>query len=271
MKSKIVDLICCAFVVFVVSATTFAQIAKLAPFEVRKSTLVEQIKGIKVVNPKLTQTEFANAANALLDKIGIAFAFYFDAATCERIAKIKNGRNDPKAPLKLGATLKSVETEGASLALPEPLFASPECGGCYIELPALQVTENDFITVIAERNIRFVKPSNFAVNEAVLLDAKDRSIIKRKWRIPFRSTPIGVSYDENVLYLAFEEPELSELSLLVFSEGVFQIGTRADAENGGKGNITEAQSSAPLNRKKIIKFDRWSNSYLVGFQNRCSN
>ncbi len=251
------------------SSSLFAQMAKLAPFEVGKSTLIEQIKAVKTSNPKIKAAEFAAAANMLLDKNGIAFAFSFDAATCERITKIKNERKDPNTPLRLGATLKSVDAEGASLALPEPMFASAECGGCYIELPTLQVTAKDFITVLAGRNIRFVLPSNFSVNEVVLLDAKNEAMIKRKWSIPFRSTPIGVSHDENVLYLGFDEQELSDLSLLVFGEGVFQIGTRADAENGGKGQLVETQNSVtPLARK--IRFDRWENSYLIGFQNACS-
>lgn len=251
------------------SFSLFAQMAKLAPFEVGKSTLIEQIKAVKAANPKLTAAEFSAAANALLDKNGVTFAFSFDAATCERITKIKNERKDPSAPLRLGATLKSVDAEGAALALPEPVFASAECGGCYIELPTLQVTAKDFITVIGGRNIRFVLPANFSVNEAVLLDAKNEVLIKRKWRIPFRSTPIGVSHDENVLYFGFDEPELSDLSLMIFGEGVLQIGTRADAENGGKGKLIEEQKSDNLLGRKI-KFDRWGNSYLIGFQNACS-
>ncbi|MGQ0541308.1 MAG: hypothetical protein ACT4O9_05575 [Blastocatellia bacterium] len=235
-----------------------------------KSTLIDQLKALKTANPKMTATEFAEKANVLLDANGIGFAISFDSTACERLKKVKEQLKDPNAPLKLGATLKSVDAEGASLALPEPLFASTECGGCYIELPLLQVTEKDFITMIAGRNIKFHLPSNFHVNEAFLLDAKDQTTMKKKWRIPFRSTPIGVSYDENVLYLGFFEQELFELSLMVFGEGVFQITTRADAENGGNGKLVEPPiliRSNPLTQ--AIRFDRWRNAYLIGFQRAC--
>ena len=166
---------------------------------------------------------------------------------------------------------EGVEADLAALALPEPLFASPECGGCYIELPILQVTDKDFITVIDGKNIRFHRPANFITNKAVLLDSMDQSTVKRTWHLPFRASPIGVSYDENVVYLGFEEAELADLSLMVFGEGLFQIGTRADAQNGGKRKLLDTSTTAGsniMNRK--IKFERWSNSYFVGFQNACS-
>lgn len=267
---KIVNLLLLLFSSFCFSMACFGQMAKLAPFQVNKSTLIDQLKALKMANPKMTAAEFAEKANLLLDANGIGFAISFESATCERLKKVKEQLKDPNAPLRLGATLKSVDAEGASLALPEPLFASTECGGCYIELPLLQITEKDFITVIAGRNIRFHLPSNFHVNEAVLLDAKDQTTIKRKWRVPFRSTPIGVSHDENVVYLGFFEPDLSDLSLMVFGEGVFQITTRAEAENGGKGKMVEPPAlirSNPLNQ--VIRFDRWSNSYLIAFRGAC--
>lgn len=81
----------------------------------------------------------------------------------------------------------------------------------------------------------------------------------------------GLSYDENVVYLGFEQAELADLSLMVFGEGLFQIETRADVQNGGKGKLLDTSTTAGsniLNRK--IRFERWSNSYFVGFQNPCS-
>lgn len=269
MKKIIARFIFVVFAHICVNSVYFAQIAKIDAFQIRKSALVEQIRALKTANPKVTSAELADAANILFDKNGLAFSFLFDLATCDRLRKIKEQQKDPSAPLKLGATLKSVDAEGAALSLPEPSFVSAECGGCYIELPVLQVTDKDFVTVIDGKNIRFHRPSNFTTHEAVLLDAKDETTVKRKWRIPFRAMPIGVTHDENVLYVGFEEPELAELSLLVFGEGVFQIGTRADAENGGKGKLLE--SPVGLNQPgRKIRFQRWANTYLVGYQNACT-
>ncbi|MBK8467188.1 MAG: hypothetical protein IPL32_15325 [Chloracidobacterium sp.] len=225
---------------------------------------------LKTANPKLTSQEFAEAANRLLEKNGIGFVISFDAATCEKIKNLKDQQKDPNVPIKLGATLKSVDAEGASLVLPEPHITAAECGGCYIELPILEITDKAFVTVVEGRNIKFQLPSNFYSNEAVLLDSKDKTTIKRKWRIPFRSIPIGVSYDENVLYLGFDDSELSQLSLSVFGEGVLQITTREEAENGGKGKIIEApSSSATTSPNQVIRFDRWKNIYLVSIKKPC--
>jgi hypothetical protein len=255
------------FVFLTLSGFVSGQSAKLAPLEVKRSTLIEQIKVLKAANPKITPKEWAAAANGLLDTNGLSFAVLLDTSTCDRIRKVKAEQKDPNAPIRLGVSLKSVDAEGASLALPTPTVAAPECGGCYVELPLLQITDSDFITLILGRNIRFHLPPNFLANDVSLLDPKDQSSVIKKWRVPFRSVPIGISHDANVLYLGFEDIELSDLSLLVFGEGVFQIGTRAEAEEGGKGKIEAAEMKDDLRQR--ITFNRWNNLYLLSYQTAC--
>lgn len=247
-------------------AAASAQKVTISALPITRSEFVEKIKALKKANPQWTAEQFAEAANTLIDKDGLPFAISFDAATCERLRKVKAELKDPNAPLRLGATLKSVDADGAALALPEPRFASTDCGDCYVELPLLQVTDRDFITKLMGVNIRFHLPANFYTNEALLLDA-DGKTVKRRWRIPYRSVPIGVTHDENVIYLGFSETELSELSLAVFGEGLYQIATRAEAEDGGKGVELAPEVSSPLGSK--IKFDRWSKTYVVGFKKPC--
>jgi hypothetical protein len=226
---------------------------------------MEQLKALRAANPKMPLAEVVATANALLDQYGIGFAVSLDAANCERVRKVKEQQKDPSATLTLGATLRSVDAEGASLTLPSPTFPSGACN-CYIELPLLQITEKDFITIISGRNIRFHMPANFSTHEALLIEPADNTKVKRRWRIPFRGVPIGVSHDGNVLYLAFAEPELADLSFLVFGEGVFQIGTRAEAEDGGKGKLVETVASGG---DRFVNFERWGNSYLVRFAEPC--
>jgi hypothetical protein len=252
-----------AIVTLAGSISGFGQMYRPAPLPISKSVLIAQLKQLRAVEPKVTD-KLIETANAILDKNGLDFALSLDATTCETIRKAKEQRKDPSAPLNLSATLRSVEAEGASFFLPDPVFPQAACS-CYIEVPLLQVTDKDFIAVISGRNIRFHLPTNLATHEAHLLDPKDKTTPKRKWRIPFRGTPIGVSHDENVLYLAFDEPELADLSLLVFGEGVFQIGTRIEAEEGGKGKSIETGKSS----ERQIKFDRWGKSYIVSYSPRC--
>jgi len=257
------------FVIAVFSnASNVAAQFKADPLKMGQSTFVEQLKSLRAANPKMTPAELVIAANELLDKNGVNFAISFDSATCDRIKKVKSEQKDPNAPLKIGATLKSVDAEGASLSLPEPRFPSSADCNCYVELPLLQMTDVDFITIISGRNIGFHMPTNFSTFEALLLDAKDGKTIKRKWRIPFRWVPVGVSFDENVLYLAFPDPQLSDLSFLVFGEGAFQVGTRAEADAGGLGKIIKV-AAGPTDDLRM-QFDRWQKSMIVSYKKPCS-
>ncbi len=152
--------------------------------------------------------------------------------------------------------------------MPEPKFASVDCGNCFVEMPAFEVTENDFVTLLSSQKIKFHLPGNFYVNEIQLLDTNNRTTIKRKWRVPYRSLPIGISHDENVIYLGFDDLELAGLSIAVFGEGTFQICTRDEAEDGGKGKIeSNIKGSDPA--FQLVRFDRWKNTYVVRFKPPC--
>lgn len=263
MKSLIVKIL--LLVTFSAGANVNAQQVSLAPIRVGTSSLVEEIKAFKSSNPNIKPADLAARANQALEKSGLNFELHFDAGTCVKVTAAKARAKDPNSPILLNGTLKSVDGEAASLALPEARFT--DCGGCYMLMPLLQITTSDFVTVIRGQNIRFHLPSNFASNEIVLVDPKDKTAVRRKWRVPAKMEPIGVSYDENVLYLAFNEPELTDLSLEVFGEGTFAIGTRAEAEEGGKGVRGSGESlSSGLD---YTKFDRWGKTYLVRFERSC--
>jgi len=247
---------------------TFGQQVKMSALPVTRSEFVDKLKKLKAGNLKATPEELVAAANELVEKDGIPFAISFDAGTCERIRKVKEQLKDPNAPLKLGATLKSVDADGAALSLPEPRFATKECGDCFVELPLLSVTDNDFITKVLGQNVRFHLPSNFFTNDILLL-SDDGKTVKRRWRVPFASVPIGVSYDENVVYLSFNEPELADLAIAVFGEGVFQIASRSEAEASGKASLLPESFTAGQNRLSVTKFQQWEKKFLIAYKPPC--
>lgn len=247
---------------------TLGQQVKMSALPVTRSDFVDKLKKLKASNPKATTEELLAAANDLVDKDGIPFAISFDAATCERLRKVKEQQKDPNAPLRLGATLKSVDADGAALSLPEPKFAAKECGDCFVELPLLSVTDKDFITKVLGQNIRFQLPANFFTNDVLLL-SDDGKAIKRRWRVPFASVPIGVSYDENVVYLSFPETELSDLAIAVFGEGVFQISSRSEAEASGKASALTESFTAGQNKLSIAKFQQWEKKFLIAYKPPC--
>jgi hypothetical protein len=265
MKKIISSLI----LIFVLAEIGFSQ-ARILPLGVQESALIEQIKSLKSSNPKITAAELAKSANDLLVKNGIAYKIYFDSATCQKIRAIKQSQKDPNAPIKLGASLQSVGAEKASLALPQPILTTPECGDCYVEMPILEMTDTDFVTLIQGHNIKFNLPQNFSVNKIYLLDNNDASKKIRTWRVPYRTVPIGVTYDQSVIYLGFENPDLSVLSLAVFESGVFEITTRAEAEEGGGGKSDKTTQSVETGNQ-IIRFDRWKTKYLLSYKPSCAN
>lgn len=249
--------------VWCVSAAV-AQKAELAPIEVKPSTFLEDARKLRTTNPGMSLAELVVEANNLLDKHGVNFSLSLDAATCAKIGEAKAKQKDPGAPIRLSGALKSVDGDRAKLALPPAQFADERCGGCYLDIPLLQITKTSFITILLGRNIGFELPGNVTPVQAVLLDAEEGRTVKRTWAIPERLVPIGISHDENVLYLAFKEPELSDLSLAVFTEGTFQIATRADAEDGGKGQKVDL--AAPMSQ---MRFKRWGKTYVVGYHDPC--
>lgn len=239
---------------------------KLSPLTVYRSPLIAELKALRVREPKLPAADLANAANGLLARSGINFSLSLDALTCEQLRRRKAAQNDPSAPLKVSGRLASVGADATSVSLPEINFATKECSDCFVELPLLEITNETFVAVINERNIRFHLPSNFHANEVILADAADPRLIKKRWKVPATLEPIGISSDEKVLYLGFDEPELADLSLLVFSEGSLQIGTRAEAEDGGKG---KPQTSATGSRQRTLRFDRWRKSFFIVYTPGC--
>ena len=239
----------------------------MAALPVRPSTLIEDIRALKTANPKLELQKFVDEANKLLDKQGMNFSLFLDAATCAKIREAKSKQKDPNAPVMLGGTLKSVDGDRARLSLPEAQITTEECGGCYLNIPLLQITSTSFITVLLGRNIGFELPGNVASGRVGLVDEKGTGAARKLWAIPRRMRPIGVSHDENVVYLAFPEPDLQDLSLAVFTEGTFQIATRAEAEEGGKGEVHLSSSSPAAMR--IMKFSRWGKIYYIGYWEPC--
>jgi hypothetical protein len=121
-------------------------------------------------------------------------------------------------------------------------------------------------------NIKFHKPTNFVASEAYLVNEKDLSLIKTKWRIPYRADPIGISYDGNVLYLPLLDPELKEISLAVFSEGVFQFATRSEAEASGKPNPILDFPKVPANPNlAYVRFDYRETKHVIKFSKTCGS
>lgn len=254
------------------AAATGAQQLMVRPFAVNRSNLIGDLKALKTANPKIAAAEYVKAANALLEKQGLNFVVAFDAATCQQIGQAVANLKDKSTPLNLRTALKSPLGESANLILPEVSFSKAECVPCFVELPIFEATAKEFVTLVEGRNIKFYLPSNFILNEAALVDAKDLTIVKRRWKIPFRATPLAVSDDGGILYLGFPEPELSELALMAFSEGVYQFCAKSELDAAQKTTpLKEFPKDANNPNLAFMKFASGEKTQIVKFSSRCAD
>ncbi len=252
------------------SLPTFGQRFEAKPLSIDAARLIDELVVMSSKDEAKDPAAFAVKANELLDKYGLGYTLSLDPQTCAKIREAKSKLKDPNQPINLGTQLQSIGQERAALALPSPTIREDHCGGCEITLPILQLTDSEFITRMSGQNIGFRKPTNFITQAAMLIDPANGNV-KRRWNLPFRAEPIGVSHDENVFYLALPQPELKNLSLAVFTEGVFQFATRAEAEDGGPGIIDKLPADQPENdRSRTIRFKRWQKTYVIKYLSPCS-
>lgn len=266
---RIIVVLQLTFVAFL-AVTVRGQMVTMSPLDIAPPTVFADVKALKASNPKMNSAELVDAANTILAKQGVAFTFSFDEATCMAIDKAIKSLKNPPPKVNLKTKLRSVGAEAANLTLPPADFSNQECSKCSVTLPVLELTEKEFVALMLGKNIKFHLPTNLAVSEVILVDEKDLTTIKKKWRVPYRTVPLGVSYDENVLYLGLPDPELKELSLAVFGEGVFQFATREEAESNGKATPLKDLAKDPADPNlAFLRFENRGLKQVVKYSNAC--
>lgn len=122
------------------------------------------------------------------------------------------------------------------------------------------------------RNVKFHLPPNFVINEAALVEGDGKAVVITRWKIPFRTTPLTVSEDGNVLYLGFAEPELKDLALIIFSEGSFRFVDRKEVDLERKGFLIKNVPKDPNNPNlSFLKFENARAKHIVRFPTSCGN
>lgn len=262
----LLTLICCIF------SKSYAQQVSFKPFSVNQSNVIADLKALKTSSPQISTSELVKSANSLIEKQGLDFVVGLDAATCQKIEQLKKTQKNPAAPLNLRATLKSPLGESATLSLPEAKFSKSECFSCFINLAFLEITDKDFVTMVEGSSLKFFLPANFLVNQATLVDEKDFTTVRKKWRIPAGATAISVSDDGNILYLGFEEPELKDLTLAAFGEGVYQFFDKKDLDpRKKKALIEKPQNVSAATNESFIKFESAETKQIIKAPTKCPN
>lgn len=252
------------------SATVgFGQQVSIDAFSANESQLLRKLKVIKQSDPAVKAGDLVAKGNQMIADEGLEFFLMLDPANCAKVRAAFDAQKDKSKPLKLSANLQSSGAEKAKIALPEPIFDLDKCSGCFLKFAVLEITDTHLVTKIQTANIKFDRPANIPGTEVWLSDDKDATKILKKWRIPSRLKPIGISYDANVLYLDLNIPELKDISLAVFSEGTFEFAPRTEAEEGGKTEIQKTDPSSPTRKRLLMK--NTDKSFLVSYEPPCGS
>jgi hypothetical protein len=252
-------------IVFAISAA--AQQVSMNAFAASESLLLKKLVTLRKAQPSLKAEEVAAKANEMLATDGLDFFLMLDSATCTKVRAAYEAQKDRSKPLKVTATLQSSGADKAPITLPEPMFDLDKCRGCYVRFALLEISNNYFVTKVMGANIKFDLPPNLTSTEAWLVDGADALKPVKRWRIPSRLVPISLSHDDNVLYLDLNIPELKDISLAAFGEGVFEFSTRSEAEAGTKAVPVPVADGG----RKRITFTRYGKTSTVSYEQTCLN
>lgn len=235
-------------------------------FDIPPATLFADLKSVKLADPKITPENFVIKANEALNRSGLPFTFVLDDRVCESVAKALASQKDKNASKNLRTNLASDGGQSTELILPPAEFSNNQCAKCTLTIPVFEVTDTHFIAPLRGINIKFVRPQGLDFSTYYLVKESNLSEITSKWRMPFRSTPIAASYDGGVVYIGLDDPDLKDIVLMVFSEGVFQFTTRKDAEAIGKGILLEQPKEQ---NTSFLKFKNHDVTQVIRYNEPC--
>jgi len=230
MTNSIFKFVSAFSLLILIVCAAFGQQGKVNPFSIKPSTILEDVRNLKIQNPKITPEDLVEKANALLSAHGFNFIFDFDPNTCQKIADARKNPKFADSPIRLNARLDSFDGETTQVILPESQTEKSECGICSVSLPVLEIAPTYFITTIQNRNIKFHTPPNFFVNEIFLVEPKFPNTIVRSWKIPARLTPLSISEDGKIIFLDLPSPELKDLVLSVYDNGALLFYAKSEID-----------------------------------------
>lgn len=264
MKMKLTNLFRLCAVSASLVAAVFGQQVTMDALRVNTSDLIPELVRLKKEEPDLKPDAFAKRANKLMQVSGFPFTFSFSDTTCDAIARSLKNSKLPVDEQTLKIKLQPLSGPVTSLEIPPADFDSGECSKCSVTLPVLEATDTTFITIVMDQHIGFQRPGGFELSKIALVSGQERQRIEREWRVPFRTKPVGLSFDGRIIYLPFTEPELSDLALAVFSEGVFEIVQRSEAGAAGKSGGGSAGFG-------YIEFDGQDKKFVIRYTSDCKN
>jgi len=229
------------------------------------SDIFERLAEKKTANPKIKPDELVVFANDLLALKGLNFEFELDQSVCNIVAE-RRKKLKPGEPDKISGRFLLQPKTGNATNVFIPNILPSACGKCFATLPVIAADATEFIVLIQNRNIGFLRANGLYLNEVALLDNKDTNKVVRRWTIPFRSIPLGVSPDGTRLYLPLPSKNFDELALVFYENSVIEFVQRADAELNEK--PSEVKGSLAL--LKLLSFGTDEKKRILRYAEPCA-
>ena len=258
------------FLTLLLSTTIFGQQVRINPFAVTASDIFEDLKQFKNSKSNITPEELSKQGDDLIAAKGLNFVFSFDADICRKVTDARQQQKDKTKPVRLNAQINSVEGDIANITLPEIRFEAGGCGKCFVRMPLAEFNDKEFVSFVQDRIVRFYTPKNINYEEVKLVDTQNLSTVVRTWKVPFRSTPLGISDDGKMIVLNPPFDEFKEIALLVYDDGTFRFYPKKDLDLTAKSDVlkTVAGQNDSANTS-LIAFSKESFRHVLKFNTNC--
>ena len=223
-------------------------------------------------NPDSKSEKFAEYANSLVESKGINYSFALDHKICDLV--------DGEFAKKTNAGLNELFLRG-SFALEKGNATILKfrilrknrgpCGRCLVKLPLAVATNQYFMLILKGQMINFRNPKGFEIDQVDLLDKNDSSKIKHSWRVPFRSKPIGISWEGTILYVEIKDKNLNQLALEVFSNGVIRFVAKNTLDLKETGATVQYKGNDNLEKKlSYLSFGKGKERQTIRYSAPCT-
>jgi hypothetical protein len=249
---------------FLIAALIIPSVSSQRPVSVASSNILKELSNRKQRQPVITPKALAAVGNELLEKRG--FDYSFDV--CEILPERDRQASGFAIPASSTLSLSNGTQRNFEFAVAGG--GEGLCGECMSRVPAVQVTAKEMVLIADGKRYRVRRPSTFILDEAELVDAKMKKVL-RKWQLPYQSIPIGISSDGAKLYLDFyTDYKLDDLVLELSENGKLAFRDRGEVQLV-KGKWIEDHPKDPNNAYlSFIRFDTGDKTFIIRFSAPCT-
>lgn len=251
---------------FTINAQRSSKVPIISP-----SKIIKDIREKKKESPNISLKELAAFANDLLKTKGYDYTFSWEP----------KGKQNRENLLKIGEVALPFSYIFTDLAGKKRRiqFLNADFGHpCFsvIDIPVKQVTASKVSIKTQDSQILVVKPSDFYLEQIVLVDVRSRKPI-RKWMVPIDARPVGISRDGMKIYFDtwefYQDPyegykELSlGLAVELSSDGTLRF---VDINNIPSDKGADIDYDKKFTEIIFRKYKVAEKEYLVKFSSPCT-